>query len=109
MKRFTKFTVCLLVAFLFVGLLASCGGDQGGNQGGNTGGGGDQKTKYTLTVWGSQEDQAMLKEMCAAYAAANPQNEYKFLWVTDFPMYEWKKKIPSWRIFGGVQIFRFKP
>ena len=79
MKRFTKFTVCLLVAFLFVGLLASCGGDQGGNQGGNTGGGGDQKTKYTLTVWGSQEDQAMLKEMCAAYAAANPQNEYKFL------------------------------
>lgn len=37
------------------------------------------KTKYTLTVWGSQEDQEMLKEMCAAYAAANPQNEYKFL------------------------------
>ena len=28
--------------------------------------------KITLTVWGSQEDQAMLKEMCAAYAAANP-------------------------------------
>ncbi len=39
---------------------------------------GDGK-KFTLTVWGAQEDQAMLKEMCAAYAAANPQNEYKFL------------------------------
>lgn len=37
------------------------------------------KPKITLTVWGSEEDQAMLKEMCAAYAAANPQNEYKFL------------------------------
>ena len=37
------------------------------------------KPKITLTVWASQEDQAMIKEMCAAYAAANPQNEYKFL------------------------------
>ena len=35
--------------------------------------------KITLTVWGSQEDQAMLKEMCAAYAAANPDKTYKFL------------------------------
>ncbi len=35
--------------------------------------------KFTLTVWGAQEDQAMLKEMCDAYAAANPENEYKFL------------------------------
>ena len=37
------------------------------------------KEKVTLTVWGSQEDQDMLKEMCAAYAAANPDKEYKFL------------------------------
>ena len=35
--------------------------------------------KITLTVWGSQEDQAMLKEMCAAYAAAHPEKTYKFL------------------------------
>ncbi len=40
---------------------------------------GGAKTKYTLTIWGAQEDQAMLKEMCEAYAKANPQNEYKFL------------------------------
>ena len=37
------------------------------------------KEKITLTVWGSQEDQEMLKEMCQAYAAANPDKEYKFL------------------------------
>ena len=37
------------------------------------------KEKVTLTVWGSQEDQEMLKEMCAAFAAANPDKEYKFL------------------------------
>ena len=36
--------------------------------------------KITLTVWGSQEDQAMLKEMCSAYAAAHPENTYKFLY-----------------------------
>ena len=39
----------------------------------------EEKEKVTLTVWGSQEDQAMLKEMCEAFAAANPDKEYKFL------------------------------
>ena len=43
------------------------------------GAGSGEKTKVTLTVWGSQEDQEMLKSMCAAYAAANPDKEYKFL------------------------------
>ncbi len=73
-----------VTAMLIAGLVACNGGDGGGetpggnnNQGGT---GGDAKTKYTLTVWGAEEDQAMLKEMCAAYAAANPQNEYKFLY-----------------------------
>ena len=36
--------------------------------------------KITLTVWGSQEDQALLKTMCNAYAAANPDKTYKFLY-----------------------------
>ncbi|MBO4393460.1 MAG: extracellular solute-binding protein [Spirochaetales bacterium] len=36
--------------------------------------------KITLTVWASQEDQAMVKEMCNAYAAAHPENSYKFLY-----------------------------
>ena len=36
--------------------------------------------RITLTVWASQEDQAMIKEMCAAYAAANPDKNFKFLY-----------------------------
>ena len=60
--------------------LVACGG---GNQD-NTDGAGDtdntgKKEKITLTVWGSQEDQEMLKAMCQAYADANPDKEYKFL------------------------------
>ncbi len=47
-----------------------------GNNDGTQAGG----KKYTLTVWGSKEDQTMLQEMCNAYAAANPQNTYKFLY-----------------------------
>ncbi len=31
-----------------------------------------------LTVWGSQEDQAMLKTMCENFAAANPDKTYNF-------------------------------
>ena len=46
------------------------------NNNNNTG----TKQKVTLTVWGAQEDQAMLKEMCDAYAKANPDKEYKFLY-----------------------------
>ncbi len=46
--------------------------------GGTTGGSSASGKKITLTVWGAQEDQAMLREMCDAYAKANPQNEYTF-------------------------------
>ncbi|MBR7162869.1 MAG: extracellular solute-binding protein [Clostridia bacterium] len=83
MKKF-KILALVLVALMVLSLaLVACNptndnnGD--GNGTGNGTGDGGARTKYTLTVWGSQEDQAMLKEMCAAYAAANPQNEYKFL------------------------------
>ena len=72
MKKFLIIIASLLVLCL---ALVSCGGgntDNGGNDEG-------KKEKVTLTVWGSQEDQEMLKEMCAAYAAANPDKEYKFL------------------------------
>ena len=77
-----KFKILAIVAALLILCLAlvACGnqgGDQTGDQTGNDNN--SQKTKITLTVWGSQEDQEMLKEMCAAYAAANPDKEYKFL------------------------------
>ena len=67
----------LVIALLMlVTVFAACNqnnSDENKNQ--NNG----EKTKVTLTVWGSQEDQEMLKEMCAAFAAANPDKEYKFL------------------------------
>ena len=67
----------LVIALLMlVAVFAACNknnSDENKNQ--NNG----EKTKVTLTVWGSQEDQEMLKEMCAAFAAANPDKEYKFL------------------------------
>ena len=49
------------------------------NNNSNNNANGGPKEKITLTVWGSQEDQEMLKEMCQAYAEANPDKEYKFL------------------------------
>ena len=68
MKQIKSIISIMLVLILSLLCLPSCGGDQT-----------DDKEKITLTVWGSQEDQEMLKEMCAAYAAANPDKEYKFL------------------------------
>ena len=65
----------LVVALLMlVAVFAACNKDNNDN---NVQPG--EKQKVTLTVWGSQEDQEMLKEMCAAFAAANPDKEYKFL------------------------------
>ena len=62
----------LVIALLMLTMVfAACNNNNGDN--------GTQKEKVTLTVWGSQEDQEMLKEMCAAFAAANPEKEYKFL------------------------------
>ena len=73
MKKIRIFA--LILALLMVALaMTACGGN-----GETPEGDGGKKEKVTLTVWGSQEDQAMLKEMCAAFAAANPEKEYKFL------------------------------
>lgn len=71
MKKFRL--LCLVLAVLAISLVFAACGESGTKP---TDG---EKEKITLTVWGSQEDQAMLKEMCAAYAAANPDKEYKFL------------------------------
>ena len=32
----------------------------------------------TLKVWDGQDDQELLKELCEAYAAAHPENNYTF-------------------------------
>ena len=77
MKKF-KLLAIVAVMLIFCLALVACGGkdnDENNNEGGNN----TPKEKVTLTVWGSEEDQEMLKAMCAAYAAANPNKEYKFL------------------------------
>ena len=66
----------LVIALLMLTMaFAACNKNTNNQQNNNNG----EKQKVTLTVWGSQEDQDMLKEMCAAFAAANPDKEYKFL------------------------------
>ena len=71
MKKFKILAIVAAMLVLCCALIA-CGGGNDNNDDA-------KKEKVTLTVWGSQEDQDMLKAMCAAYAAANPDKEYKFL------------------------------
>ena len=79
MKLFKKILVCFMALLMLASLVACNGGVEQETEAGGNGGQVEGK-HYTLTVWGAEEDQAMLKEMCAAYAAANPQNTYKFLY-----------------------------
>ncbi len=68
MKKLYK---CLLLTLSFMLIfIASC--DNKCNNKNNS-------NKITLTIWGAEEDQAMLKEMCNSFAAANPDKEYNFL------------------------------
>ena len=71
-----KIKIIAIIAAMLVLCLALVACNQGNNDDTDDTG---KKERITLTVWGSQEDQEMLKEMCAAYAAANPDKEYKFL------------------------------
>ena len=72
MKKFRILAIISAILVLCLALVA-CGNND------DTPENNEKKEKITLTVWGSQEDQEMLKAMCDAYAAANPDKEYKFL------------------------------
>ena len=79
-----KFMAIIATILVLCLALGSCGGGAGAGTGDGTGSGsgngnGGKKEKVTLTVWGAEEDQEMLKAMCASFAAANPDKEYKFL------------------------------
>lgn len=76
MKFIIKLTTLVLSLATLSGVLSAC--SRGGSGDGNGNGGGNDKKQITLTVWGAQEDQQMLKEMCNAYAKENPDKEYKF-------------------------------
>ena len=81
MKIYRKLTALALSIVTLCGALAACtGGDSNGN-GTNTdasNNGGDASATISLTVWGSQEDQQMLRDMCDAYAKANGDKTYQF-------------------------------
>ncbi|MBE6977318.1 MAG: extracellular solute-binding protein [Ruminococcaceae bacterium] len=76
MKNMKKIMAAML-ALLMIGSMVACGSANDPTTGNQQQQGGGQK--YTLTIWGAEQDQDMLKAMCNAYAAANPQNTYKFL------------------------------
>ena len=80
MKFIIKLTALALSLATLGGALAACSRGSGDGDGTGTGGGTDSGNKktVTLTVWGAQEDQQMLKEMCDAYAKENTEVSYKF-------------------------------
>ena len=72
-----KKTIAILLILALACTMLFAGGDDEKSSSSSSSKSGE---KITLTVWASQEDQAMIKEMCNAYAAAHPENSYKFLY-----------------------------
>ena len=80
-RRLMAAVLCtaLGAALLCPGLTACTRSPQGSNSETDSGNGGTAGQKQvTLTVWGAQEDQQLLKEMCDAYAKENTDKTYKF-------------------------------
>ena len=76
MKIMIKIVAMALALTTLIGVFTACGRSSGGtNNGTDTPG---NKETITLTVWGAQEDQKLLKEMCEAYAKENSDKTYKF-------------------------------
>ena len=76
MKFMIKIAVLALSLTTLVGVFTACRREGGtGSDGTETQG---NKKTITLTIWGAQEDQKMLKEMCEAYAKENSDKTYKF-------------------------------
>ncbi len=81
MKKHISFLLAL-ACLMGTLTLSSCGrnktneGDKG--QSGDGGSGDTQKTSVSLKVWGAQDDQQMLRQMCESFAAANTDKTYTF-------------------------------
>lgn len=71
--------VVVMLASLMIGCSTEINNPLGGTPTGQPEAPATEGQNYVFTIWGAEKDQAMLKEMCDAYAAANPQNTYKFL------------------------------
>ena len=77
MKFIIKLTALGLSLATLGGVFTAC--RRGDGDSGNDGNGAQGGTEtVTLTIWGAQEDQQMLKEMCDAYAKENKDKTYKF-------------------------------
>ncbi|MBE6693731.1 MAG: extracellular solute-binding protein [Ruminococcaceae bacterium] len=79
MKFFKKAVLLIMALIMLCTPLTACTGMSGGEGTDTTDDSDNTGKKYTLTIWGAQEDQELLKSMCAAYAKANPKNQYEFL------------------------------
>ncbi|MDR1060929.1 MAG: extracellular solute-binding protein [Clostridiales bacterium] len=81
-RRAIALAMCAALLFAsFAGCAGANGGGAASPAGGGTADGGAAAPageNVTLRVWGPQEEQALLKEMCEAFAAANPANTYTF-------------------------------
>lgn len=69
-KTILALIIAVLLCSLCIGFVAC-----GDNNDPGTGGTGEQ---IKLTVWASQEDQALVKELCGKFAQANSDKKYKF-------------------------------
>lgn len=87
-KLMTALASIAMAGVMFTGCASSNGGsstggssagssaaDGGSSAAGNGAGSGEE---VNLTVWGSQEDQEILKQMCDEFAAANTDKKYTF-------------------------------
>lgn len=78
MKRFLQLIALALILTTVGGAWTACSpGDTNREDGTSEGSEGDRQT-VSLTIWGAQEDQTLLKEMCRSYAQQNPQVDYRF-------------------------------
>ncbi len=74
--RGKKIVTAVLTAAMAISLFAACsGGKENVSQ--QSGGTSDN---ITLTVWGSQEDQPLLKKMCDEFAAQNTDKKFNFVY-----------------------------
>ena len=81
----TRKIIGMITTFAIAGtLMAGCSGtSNSGNSGSSANAGGANSSaaggdSVTLTVWGPQEGQELLKTMCESFAAANPDKNYTF-------------------------------
>lgn len=70
-KTILVIILAVMICSLCLGVVACTDNESGNNK---------KAEEIKLTVWASQEDQALVKELCARFAATNPDKTYKFFY-----------------------------